>query len=92
MHGVSAWAVIAYRQLRVVYFTKMSKTKDGTCYYSRQLEFFVKATSILEGDGALALVAYEQISMLYSGISTEHYPNVYALAKSLSGGDNTREQ
>ena len=55
-------------------------------------EPFVKSTYTLEGDGALALVAYEHISKLYSAISTEHYPNVNALAKTLSAGDATREQ
>ena len=71
---------------------KCRKLKMELAITVDSMESFVKATYILEGDGALALVAYEQISMLYSGISTEHYPNVYALAKSLSGGDNTREQ
>ena len=56
------------------------------------MEPFVKATYTLEGDGALALVAYERVSMLYSVISTEHYPNVKAVAKQLSGGDPAREQ
>ena len=55
------------------------------------MESFVKSTYTLEGDGVLALVTYEHISMLYSAISTEHYPNVLALAKSLSGGDAARE-
>ena len=46
----------------------------------------------LEGDGALALVTYERVSMLYSVISTEHYPNVNAMAKQLATGDAAREQ
>lgn len=37
------------------------------------MEPFVKATYILKGDGALALVAYERVNMLFSVISTEHY-------------------
>lgn len=51
------------------------------------MEPFVKATYILKGDGALALVAYERVNMLFSVISTEHYPNVIAVAKELSGGN-----
>ena len=38
------------------------------------------------------MVAYEQISMLYSVISSEHYPNVTAAAKELYGGDQGRER
>ena len=34
------------------------------------LEPFVKATYKLEGDSALSLVAYQQISMLYASVST----------------------
>ena len=37
------------------------------------MEPFVKATYTMEGDGPLALVAYQQISILYSHISLEHY-------------------
>ena len=40
------------------------------------MEHFVKATYTLEGDGVLAVVAYEQLHALYSVISLEHYPNV----------------
>ena len=52
------------------------------------MESFVKATYVLEGDSALALVAYERFSMLYSVISTL----MYMPWQSLSGGDPTREQ
>ena len=48
------------------------------------MEDFVKAAYTLEGDGALALVAYEQLCVLYSAISSQHYPNVNAVAKKLS--------
>ena len=47
---------------------------------------FVKATYLLEGDGPLALVAYQHLSLLYNHIATEHYPNVSALAQQLAGG------
>ena len=56
------------------------------------MEPFVKATYVLEGDGPLALVAYERLSTFFSVISTEYYPNVTADAKELSGGDPVREQ
>ena len=56
------------------------------------MEPFVKATYVLEGDGPLALVAYERLSTLFSVISTEYYPNVTVVAKELSGGDPVREQ
>ena len=45
------------------------------------MEPFVKATYALEGDGPIALTAYEQISTLYSHISTAYYPNVNAWAR-----------
>lgn len=35
------------------------------------MEPFVKATYVLEGDGALALVVYERLSMLFSAITTD---------------------
>ena len=56
------------------------------------METFVKVTYMLEGDGALALVAYEQLSMLYAVVSTQHYPDVVAVAKSLASGNPTHEQ
>ena len=61
-----------------------------TCCYSK--EPFVKATYVLEGDGALALIAYERLSMLFSAITAEHYSNVKAVANQLSGGNSAREQ
>ena len=56
------------------------------------MEPFVKATYLLEGDGPLALVTYEQIRRLFSAISLKHYPNVLAVAKHMSAGDASREQ
>ena len=38
-------------------------------------EPFVKATYNLEGDGPLALNAYEEITKLNAVISTQHFPN-----------------
>lgn len=55
------------------------------------LESFVKCTYDLEGDGALALVAYERIRALFHHVSLEHYPNVIAVAKDLSSGNSGRE-
>ena len=42
---------------------------------------FVKATYSFEGDGPLALVAYQHLRLLYSHFELEHYPNVAAVAK-----------
>ena len=56
------------------------------------MEPFVKATYTLECDGPIALTAYEQISTLYSHISTAYYPNVNALARHQSEGISSREQ
>ena len=56
------------------------------------MEHFVKTTYALEGDAPLALIAYEHINMLYSVISTEHYPNVMAIANQLSEVDQGHEQ
>ena len=41
---------------------------------------FVQATYRLEDDGFLALTAYEEIKTLERVISTQHYPNVNAVA------------
>ena len=53
---------------------------------------FVKATYTLEGDGILALKAYGQLDALYQSVALEHYPNVTAKAKQLSGGNTVHEQ
>lgn len=55
-------------------------------------ENFVKSTYRLEGDGALAFIAYEEISKLRAAISIAHYPNVDAVAKKLAGGRPTQQQ
>ena len=49
-------------------------------------EAFVKATYNLEGDGPIVLRCYEIISTLTAGIQVGHYPNVRAIAPTLSGG------
>ena len=36
------------------------------------MEPFVKATYVLEGDGPLALLAYQKLSALYNHISSQH--------------------
>ena len=41
---------------------------------------FVQATYRLEGNGFLALTAYEEIKTLECVISTQHCPNVNAVA------------
>ena len=56
------------------------------------MEPFVKATYALEGDGVLALVAYERISALHSNIVASHHPNVTAVAKHVANGSTTNEQ
>ena len=56
------------------------------------MEPFVKVTYTLEGDGPIALTAYEQISTLYSHISTAYYPNVNVLARHQSEGTASRSQ
>ena len=49
-------------------------------------EAFVKATYNLEGDGSLVLGCYEILSTLTASIQVGHYPNVQAVARTLSGG------
>ena len=46
----------------------------------------------MEGDGPIALVAYQQKSLLYSHVSLEHYPNVDAVARLLANGNTTHER
>ena len=43
----------------------------------------------LEGDGPLALIAYEEISTLRA---TEHYPNVVAVSNKLTAVSTSRNQ
>ena len=53
---------------------------------------FVRATYALEGDGPLALTAYQHISKLHYVVICEHYPNVNALAKNESEGSAVHEE
>lgn len=64
---------------------ELTMTIDG-------MEPFVKATYSLEGDGLLAFIAYERISILYSHVASNHHPNVTAVAKQLANGNSTNEQ
>ena len=56
------------------------------------MEPFVKAMYKLEGDSALSLVAYQQLSMLYASVSNQHYPNVVAVVKAEAKGNAAHEQ
>ena len=51
-------------------------------------EAFVKATYNLEGDGPLAFRCYEILSTLTASIQVAHYPNVQAIAQTLSCGSH----
>ena len=53
---------------------------------------FVNVTYKLEGDSALSLIAYEQLSMLYASLATQHYPNVVAVAREVASGNASHEQ
>ena len=53
---------------------------------------FVKATYSLEGDGPLALTCYEAISALNVAARQAYYPNLQAVAHTVSFGDSDAEQ
>ena len=55
-------------------------------------ESFVKATYNLEGDGPLVLLCYDQIQLLKAKIENPLYPNVEALARTLSTRGRTYQQ
>ena len=48
-------------------------------------EPFVKATYSLEGDGALVFQCHEIYTCLLAAVELQHYPNLCAVAKKLSG-------
>lgn len=48
-------------------------------------EQFVKGCYTLEGDGALAFTAHEEVQKIQASIAAQHYPNVQALAPRLTG-------
>ena len=56
------------------------------------MEPFVKATYKLEGDGPLSLEAYQQLSILFASVFTQHYRNVAAVAKAEANGNASHEQ
>ena len=64
---------------------EIATTVDG-------MEPFVKATYKLEGDGPLSLEAYQQLSILFVSVSTQHYPKVAAVAKAEANGNASHEQ
>ena len=55
-------------------------------------EPFVKATYLLEGDGLLALKCYEIENNLFAGIHVQHFPNLLAVAQTISPGSASRRQ
>ena len=55
------------------------------------MEPIVKATYKL-GDGPLSLEAYQQLNILFTSVSTQHYPNVVAVAKAETNGNASHEQ
>lgn len=55
-------------------------------------EPFVKSTYRLEGDGPLIFTAYKEISSLRATITTKHYPNTDAIARSLSSTPSQYQQ
>jgi len=55
-------------------------------------EPLVKATYKLEGDGPLSLVAYQQLSILFASVSSQHYSNVAAVVKAEANGNASHEQ
>ena len=54
-------------------------------------EPFVRATYNFEGDGPIALHAYEEVRKLYNVIALPHYPNLIAIAKQCSNGNLVME-
>ena len=56
------------------------------------MEPFINATYKLEGDGLFSLEAYLQLSILFASVSTQHYPNVAAVAKAEPSGNASHEQ
>ena len=55
-------------------------------------EKFVKATYDLEGDGALVFKCFEILETLTAAIHTAYFPNLDAVARSLSRGSITAAQ
>ena len=55
-------------------------------------ESLVKATYNLEGDGPLALSAYETVNTILASIRVSYFPNVEAIAKELCPGNPNGQQ
>ncbi len=55
-------------------------------------EGMVKATYSLESDGLMVLQAYELVSTIMESFKTDHAPNVNAICRQLSSGDNDAYQ
>ena len=53
---------------------------------------FVKATYNLEGDGALVLQCYEEITKIRAALHAGHYPNMSAIARRLAPGNLPLQQ
>ena len=70
--------------------TRKLKIKKATTVDA--MEPFVKAIYKLEGDSPLSLEAYQQLSILFASVSTQHYPNVAAVAKAEADGNASHEQ
>ena len=50
-------------------------------------ERFVKATYNLEGDGALMVDCYEEITKLQALLNSANYPNIVTVAKNIAPGN-----
>ena len=55
-------------------------------------EAFVKAAYNLEGDGPLVFRCFEILSTLTASIQVAHYPNIQAIARTLSAGSPVMHQ
>ena len=53
---------------------------------------FVTTTYNLEGDGPLAFVCYESVSALTAAVNIANYPNLNAVCKEISSGNQVTEQ
>ena len=71
---------------------KLRKLKVEFAIMVDAMRLFVNATYKLEGDSALSLIVYEQLSILYASISTRHYPNVVAVTREEASGNASHEQ
>ena len=71
---------------------KTRKLKIETATTVDAMEPFVKATYKLEGDGALSLVAYQQLSMLYASVCVTSITQMLLLLKAEAKGNATHEQ